>query len=57
MNIPELPGKFREFLWKFYRICLNFPAHPDCGFWGPHFQRFGENEVEKLGSAEELHLN
>ena len=19
----------------------NFPAHPDFGFWGPHFQRFG----------------
>ena len=20
---------------------LNFPTHPDLGFWGPHFQRFG----------------
>ena len=42
MNFPEFPGPrvAVEMLQK-TRISWNFLAHPDFGFWGPHFQRFG----------------
>ena len=42
MNVPEIPGPSvsLEFLQKPW-ISRNFLAHPDFGFWGPHFQRFG----------------
>ena len=53
MNFPELPRPrvSVEILQQPW-ISRNFPAHPDSGFWGPHFQRFGGNDVDMLGSVD-----
>ena len=51
----ELPGNTRTKGFcgnstESTRISRNFPAHPDFGFWGPHFQRSGGDCL--LGIAE-----
>ena len=39
-----------ETLKKSWIFC-NFPAHPDFGFWGPHFQRFGGKWSSYVGQC------